>query len=139
MTTTLAPSAIIIGLPIADRPATMAFYSRAFGWQPLGEPDQDGVPEPLQYQLDERTRLMFIPTGGFGWVLSGRDLAPAGTSECLLGLTVPERQDVVQTIKAMEAAGGKVLSEPGQQAWGFTGVATDLDGHAWQILTDPEA
>lgn len=138
MTATPTPSAILIALPIADRPATMTFYVRAFGWRPLGEPDQDGVPEPLQYSVDERTRLMFIPTGGFGWVLPGRDIASAGVSECLLGLTLPGRQDVVEVIEAMRAAGGQVLSEPDQQAWGFTGVATDLDGHAWQILSDPQ-
>ena len=138
MTATPTPSAILIALPIADRPATMTFYVRAFGWRPLGEPDQDGVPEPLQYSVDERTRLMFIPTGGFEWVLPGRDIASAGVSECLLGLTLPGRQDVVEVIEAMRAAGGQVLSEPDQQAWGFTGVATDLDGHAWQILSDPQ-
>lgn len=139
MSTTPTPPTVVVSLPVRHRPATMAFYARAFGWQPLGEPEDDGVPEPLQYRLDERTRLMFIPTGGFGWVLPGRQIAPDGVSECLLGLTLPARQNVVETIEAMRAAGGDVLSEPAQQQWGFTGVATDLDGHAWQILTDPQA
>jgi hypothetical protein len=47
---TLAP--IVISLPIADRRTSCAFYREAFGVDPVGEPAEDGVPEPLQFDLD---------------------------------------------------------------------------------------
>lgn len=127
------PTSVVVSLPITDRPATMACYAQAFGWQPIGEPESDGVPEPLQYRLDAAVTI-FIPTGGFGWVLHGRQIAAPDVTECLLSLTVPDQQHLSNTIEAVRAAGGHVLSEPAQQTWGFSGVSTDLDGHAWQIL-----
>src|SRR5699024_10973327 len=104
----VTPSAVVVALPIADRLATMTFYTEAFGWQPVGEPEADGVPEPLQYRLAAHVMLMFIPTGGFGWVLPGREIASADVSESLLGLTLPDQHQVTSTIEAMRAAGGTV-------------------------------
>ena len=34
----------------------------------------------------------------------------------------------------MNQGGGSIVAAPEEQAWGFTAVATDPDGHAWQIV-----
>ncbi|GAA4928046.1 VOC family protein [Nesterenkonia rhizosphaerae] len=128
---------VTIALPIEDRKRSYDFYQVTLGLKPLGEPAADGVPEPLQFSLDERTSLMLIPAGGFSWVLGKGDVAPAGLSEVLLSLQVTSAEEVSGTLERMRANGGKILAETEQQEWGFTGVATDPDGHAWQIIADP--
>ena len=79
-------SPLLISLPIADRPRAHRFYRDALGLEPVGEPAEDGVPEPLVFELNEHTSLMLVPTGGFGWVIGDRQVAGSGTSECVLGL-----------------------------------------------------
>lgn len=127
-----------IALPTNDRQRTFTFYQETLGLQPIGEPTEDGVPEPLQFRIDEKSTVMFIPTGGFGWVLGDRQAAPNTVSECLLSLTVESPTEVDDIINRMRAGGGEVFAEPTQQDWGFTGVATDPDGHAWQIIAVPD-
>lgn len=129
--------AFTIALPIADRQRSYAFYQETLGLEPVGEPEADGVPEPLQFRLDANTMLMLVPTGGFGWVLGGRELAAPGTSEVLLSLTLGSTEEVVAAAERMRGAGGEVIVEPAQQDWGFTAVATDPDGHAWQLIDPP--
>lgn len=127
-----------ICLAIADRQRSYTFYQEALGLVPIGEPAEDGVPEPLQFRIDERTSLMLIPTGGFGWVLGDREIAPPGISEVLLSLSATSAEEVRAVVDRMRHAGGEVLAEPAQQDWGFTGVAADPDGHAWQIIVETE-
>lgn len=129
----MSPAEFLISLPIADRQRAMAFYREAFGFEPIGTPEADGVPEPLQFRLGERTMLALIPADGLGWVLGDRQLAPTGTSECLLGMTLSIDVDVDRLVERVRSAGGEVLAEPERQDWGYTAICTDLDGHAWQI------
>lgn len=126
-----------ICLPIADRQRSHTFYQETLSLEPFGEPAEDGVPEPLQFRLDQHTTLMLIPTGGFGWVLGSREPAPAGVSEVLLSLTLSSTDEVTAAVEGMRQAGGEVLAEPTQQPWGFTAVATDPDGHVWQLIANP--
>ncbi|CAM3535345.1 VOC family protein [Stackebrandtia soli] len=130
---------LVISLPIADRPRSMEFYRDVFGFEVIGEPAEDGVPEPLQFKLNEGTLLMLIPSGGFGWVLAGREVAAPGVNECLLGLSFSEEREVTELAERIERAGGTVVVEPRQQPWGFTAVCADLDGHAWNIAVTPSA
>ncbi|ROR72811.1 VOC family protein [Bogoriella caseilytica] len=126
--------AFTIALPIVDRQRSYAFYQETLGLEPVGAPDADGVPEPLQFRLDANTMLMLVPSGGFGWVLGGRELAAPGTSEMLLSLTLDSAEEVVAAAERMRGAGGEIVLAPAQQEWGFTGVVTDPDGHAWQLI-----
>ena len=75
---------LIVALPTADRRVAYAFYKDGLGFEPIGELADDGVPEPLQFVLNDGARLMFIPTGGFGWVTGDHETATPGTSEVLL-------------------------------------------------------
>ncbi|RKS07175.1 hypothetical protein DFP74_2832 [Nocardiopsis sp. Huas11] len=131
---------LVVGLPIADRWRSMVFYRDAFGFAPLGDPAEDGVPEPLRFRLDERTLLMLIPTGGFGWVIGdGRQIAPPGVHESLLGLGLASESDVDTVIERAVRAGGETVTAPGPQPWGYSGVCADPDGHLWQITVEPPA
>ncbi|MDT0329256.1 VOC family protein [Nocardiopsis lambiniae] len=126
---------IVLSLPIADRMRAMLFYREVFGFEALGEPAEDGVPEPLQFEIGRRTRLMLIPSGGFGWVLGeGREVAPTKSHEVLLSLTVGAPRAVDDVIGRARRAGGEIVAEPQRQPWGYTGVCADPDGHLWQVI-----
>lgn len=68
-------SPLLISLPVADRGRAHAFYRDGLGLDAPGEPAKDGVPEPLLFVLNADTRLMLIPTGGFGWVIGDHTVA----------------------------------------------------------------
>lgn len=130
--------AVTIALPIANRQASYAFYHEGLGFAAPGEPDKDGIPEPLRLTLGDSIRIMLIPKVGFGWVLSGRKRAPAGRSECILSLALPARADVDDLVARAERAGAEIVRQPGEQSWGYDGVFADPDGHVWQIAVAGE-
>jgi len=66
-------STVVVCLPITDRQASFAFYRDGLGFEPVGEPAEDGIPEPLQFTLNEignwvdadqsTGRIVHIPNG----------------------------------------------------------------------------
>lgn len=126
-------TSVIVCLPTADRPTSFAFYRDGLGFEPIGEPAEDGVPEPLQFALNDGLRVMLIPTGGFGWVTGDHEVAPKGTSECVLSLSAAATADVDAMIKRARDAGATIVTEPAQQPWGYSGAFADPDGHIWQV------
>lgn len=128
---------IHVSLPTLDRQRAMAFYRDAFGFELVGTPEEDGIPEPLMFRLDGRTLLALIPDDGLDGVLGTRPLAPAGTSECLLGVTLASEAEVSALVERIRGAGGEVIVDFAHEEWGYTGVCADPDGHAWQITAEP--
>ena len=123
-----------IALPIADRSASNDFYRAVLDAEPFGPPGGDGLPEPLQFPVTDGVNLMLVPTDGFAWVIGGHEVAPAGTSECVLHRPVPAREDVAAVIERARAAGGRVVTEAADQPWGYAGVFADPDGHLWMVM-----
>jgi uncharacterized protein len=126
-------SPVIVSLPITDRRTSYRFYREALGFDAVGAPADDGVPEPLQLAVNDGTRIMLIPTGGFGWVIGHHDVAPRGTSECIVTLGAATPADVDTALKRARQAGAEIVAEPVQQPWGYSGVFADPDGHLWMI------
>lgn len=120
-------------LPIADRPTSHAFYRAVLGLDAVGEPTEDGVPEPLRFALNEGALLMLIPSGGFAWVTGERPQAPRGSSECVLSLPAATEDEVDALVARAVAAGGVLVAAPEKQPWGYTGSFTDPDGHMWLV------
>jgi predicted lactoylglutathione lyase len=116
-----------------DRPRSFAFYRDGLGLEAFGEPADDGVPEPLQFAVNAGLNLMFIPTGGFGWVIGDREIAKPGQSECILTLGVGSPTEVDELVARAAAAGASVVTAPGQQPWRYEGTFADPDGHLWQV------
>jgi predicted lactoylglutathione lyase len=127
---------VVVSLPIADRWTSFVFYRDGLGFDAIGEPAADGVPEPLQFALNERTRLMLVPTGGFGWVIGDHEVAARGHSECVLSLAAVTDAEVDELVKRAREAGARVLTEPGPQPWGYAGTFADPDGHLWMITSE---
>ncbi len=128
-----------ICLPTEDRGRAMNFYAEAFGLEPKGGPSDDGIPEPLQFDLGPGVRLMLIPTGGFGWVLGGRTVANSDVSECIMSLNLENKKEVDELVERATASGGGVVAAPAQQDWGYRALVSDPDGHAWQFVAVAEA
>jgi predicted lactoylglutathione lyase len=125
--------AVTIALPIADRQRSYAFYRDGLGFIAPGEPDKDGIPEPLRLTLGDSVRVMLIPKVGFGWVLSNRKRAAPGRSECIISLALPASADVDDLIARAAAAGAEIVRQPGEQSWGYDGAFADPDGHVWHV------
>lgn len=124
---------VIVALPTADRSRAYAF-ARTLGLETPGELADDGVPEPLRVQLNEWAAVMYVPTGGFGWITGGRPTADPASSECLLSLQVDGPDEVDGIVARVGAAGGVVVSAPEQKPWGYTATFTDPDGHLWEAI-----
>ena len=124
---------IVVALPIADRLRSYVFYTAVLDLEPIGEPAEDGVPEPLQFAINDGVRLMLVPSGGFGWVIGDHDVAQRGHSECLLNVSVDAEPAVGDVIERARQAGATIIAEPGQQPWGYVATFADPDGHLWQI------
>jgi len=123
----------VIALPTADRTRAHAF-ARALGFETPGERADDGVPEPLRVQLNQQASVMYVPTGGFGWITNGRPTAQSGSSECLISLQVDTTSEVDELVGRVDAAGGRVVTGPEQKSYGYTGTFTDPDGHLWEAI-----
>jgi hypothetical protein len=127
---------VVLALPTADRARAYAF-AQALGLETPGELADDGVPEPLRLVLNERAGVMYIPTGGFGWVTAGRTTAEPGTVECLVSVQVGADAEVDDLVARAAAGGGEVASPPQQKPWGYTGTFADPDGHLWEVIHLP--
>jgi uncharacterized protein len=128
---------VIVCLPIADRQTSFTFYRDGLGFAPIGEVADDGIPEPLQFVLNDGVRLMLIPTGGFGWIIADRDVAGRESSECVLNLTADTDVGVNELVDRACDAGAKTVTAPGQQPWGYAGAFADPDGHVWLVTSQP--
>jgi uncharacterized protein len=56
---------VVISLPAADRRTSFDFYRQALSLEAVGEPDESGIPGPLQFAVNAGARVMLIPRGGF--------------------------------------------------------------------------
>jgi predicted lactoylglutathione lyase len=128
---------IIVCLPIADRRTSFRFYRDGLGFEPVGEVADDGVPEPLQFVVNDGFRLMLIPTGGFGGVIGDRDIATQGSSECLFNLAAETNAGVDEIVEHACGAGAESVTAPGHQPWGYAGAFADPDGHVWLVTSQP--
>jgi catechol 2,3-dioxygenase-like lactoylglutathione lyase family enzyme len=126
-------SPVVISLPTSDRRTSYAFYRDVLGLEAIGEPADDGVPEPLQFVLSDGARLMFIPTRGFGWVTGGHKVAEPGHSECVLSFA----GDPDEVLARARAAGAEIIFEPGDHGWGYVSAFADPDGHVWMVTVNP--
>ena len=126
---------VLISLPVADRVRAHDFYRDGLGLHAVGALADDGVPEPLMFVLNAMTRLMLVPTDGFGWVIGDHQVAAVGTSECVLGIGSSTDDEVNEIVERARRAGATVAAEPAPQPWGYAASFADPDGHIWTVTS----
>ncbi|KGN31969.1 glyoxalase [Knoellia flava TL1] len=124
-----------MALTIQDRVRSFRFFQEVLDLEPVGEPADDGVPEPLVLAVNDAVHVMLIPPGGFGYVIGARPVAEPGVTECILTLPVSTAAEVDAVLERARAAGAEVVAEPSRFPWGHQGTFADLDGHVWAVAS----
>lgn len=127
---------IVISLPIADRLTSYDFYRRALGLEALGEPADDGVPEPLQFVINAGVRVLLAPRAGFGRTIGDGQVASPGYHEYLLVIGAATEAATDALVDRVVAAGADLVTPPGPQPWGYAGAFSDPDGHMWMVRAE---
>ena len=127
---------LIICLPTGDRGRSAAFYRTALALDFVGEPQGDGLPEPLQFLLNEHTALMMIPRDGFGYVLGGALIADPSTHSSVLTIRAGAPGEVDEIFAQCVSAGAEALEAPNRKPWGYVATIADPDGHPWLLRSD---
>jgi predicted lactoylglutathione lyase len=119
-------------LPIESRQVSHTFYT-ALGFATVGESGDDGLPEPLQFEISVGLRVMLIPSRGFGWVIGDRKRSPRNAHECLVVIGLASDAAVDELLRRAQDAGAEIVMAAGDQQWGYAGAFADPDGHMWQV------
>jgi predicted lactoylglutathione lyase len=98
-------------LPIKDRSVSHAFYT-ALGFVAVGEPGDDGLPEPLQFQISVGLRVMLIPAVGFGWVIGRRRRSLRSAHECLVVIGLATDAEVDELMRRAQMLAATSSSRP---------------------------
>jgi uncharacterized protein len=100
-------------LPIKNCLVSHTFYT-ALGFTAVGdELEEDGLPEPLQFEVSTGLRVMLIPSVGFGWVIGDRKRAARGTHECLIVVRLATNAAVDKLMHLARDAGAEIVLEAG--------------------------
>ncbi|WP_159945173.1 MULTISPECIES: VOC family protein [unclassified Nocardiopsis] len=121
-------------LATADLDAARAFYRDGLGWEPLVD-----VPgEIVFFQVAPGMVLGLFDAEKFDRDL-GRPPGTAGVSGLTLAHNVDGPEEVEWTVRAMAAAGAKVLTPPRPGEFGgvFHAHVEDPNGVVWEIAHNP--
>jgi uncharacterized protein len=66
-------------------------------------------------------------------------LDPPNSGDFSIGHAVASREEVDSLLLAAQAAGARLTGPARERPWGiYSGYFTDLDGHLWEVLWNPE-
>lgn len=121
----------LITLGVADLARAEAFYA-ALGWT-RAEESAEGV---AFYQLSGQVLALFAAEELADD--QGRTVRELGTGAITLAQNFTSREAVDAAFAEWTRAGGSVLKAPEEVFWGgYSGYATDPDGHPWEFAFNP--
>jgi len=124
---------IVVSLPVLVRQRSYDFYHRALGLEAIGEAGEDGLPEPLQFVVNDGLRLMLPPRDGFGYTIGEGHVATRGNHECVLVIGIATPAEAEAIMEQAVTAGAVVVAALAVQPWGYAGSFADPDGHIWMV------
>ena len=130
---TYAP--LLISLPVADRVRAHAFYRDGLGLDAIGELADDGVPEPLMFVLNPMSRLMLVPTDGFGWVIGDHHAAPSRDERMCSRHRNGFRRRRQGDRRACTQGRSDRCHGANATAMGLRSRVRDPDGHIWTVTS----
>lgn len=121
-------------LAIADLDTARRFYRDGLGWTP----HMDVPGEILFFQVAPGLMLGLFDAEKFDQDLL-RERSTSGVSGVTLSHNVDDREAVIATLAALEAAGGSILKPAQEGAFGgiFHGHVADPNGVIWEIAHNP--
>lgn len=121
-------------LATADLDAARRFYRDGLGWVPL----MDVPGEILFFQIAPGLVLGLFDAEKFDEDLR-RTRNTSGVDGVTLSHNVDDREAVIATLTALEAAGGSILKPAQEGAFGgiFHGHVADPNGVIWEIAHNP--
>lgn len=124
----------LLTLATSELDAARRFYRDGLGWTVFY--DEPG--EIVFFQIGPGLLLGLFDAEKFDQDLH-RDHSTSGVSGVTLAHNVPDRESVVATLAAFEAAGGTILKPAQEGAFGgvFHGHAADPNGVIWEIAHNP--
>ena len=127
---------LTVCLPTDDRARAADFYRNGLGLDLYGEVQADGLPEPLQFFVNDHTLLMLIPRDGFEYTLGKALIADPATHSSLLTISGETRGEVDELYARSIHGGALALAAPNLQPWGYVAMIADPDGHPWLIRSN---
>lgn len=124
-----------ITLPVQDISASLKFYRESLGLR-------------INRESFSKDHAAFACENGLYFVLLQREefnlfakmlnqsATTKGQSECILTYFAGTRDEVDEIISKAREAGVNPLTAQ-DKAWGYAGYFTDIDGHIWEIIHNP--
>jgi uncharacterized protein len=120
----------IITLGVRDLNRSRFFYTDGFGWTPVFDDDQ-----VVLYQMNGFVLSIWI-TRELEKDMQQTDLVTHGAFS--LAHNVLSAHEVDRVINQLAAAGGRILRRgDAPPHGGYRGYVADPDGHAWEIVWNP--
>lgn len=126
---------IFLNLPVADLARSREFFA-ALGWS-FNEQFTDEFATMLV--ISEEISAMLLTHERFAAFTPKQIVDAKASTECLIGLSAPDREAVDSIVDKALAAGGTMLREPDDHGFMYGRSFNDLDGHVWEIIwMDPD-
>jgi uncharacterized glyoxalase superfamily protein PhnB len=55
----------------------------------------------------------------------------------VISIAASTHTDVDEILERARRTGADIVTEPGQQPWGYAGSFADPDGHMWMVTSEP--
>lgn len=136
---------MIVTLAVDDLRRALAFYSDFFNMESPGirgaefrGDDTNAAGAVAMFELDGDFILALYPR---------KELAkdariatsPSSSGEFSIGRLVGSKEEVDNVLARAKAAGATITDPPHERPWGiYSGYFSDLDGHLWEIIWNPE-
>lgn len=127
---------IFVNLPVADLPASMAFYA-ALGF----ENNPNFTDENAACMVWSDTIHVMLLTHAYWRTFTSRPIPPRTSSEVMLAISCEDREAVDAMSSAAGANGGTMDVNPKQDlGFMYSRDFADPDGHVWEPMwMDPQA
>lgn len=127
------PRMIFVNLPVADLPASMAFW-RALGF----DFNLDYTDETAACLVFSDTIFAMLLTHDKFRGFAQREPADTATHrEALMALSMDSREDVDRIVETAVQHGGAAHGEAQDHGFMYYRPFTDLDGHVWELTHFP--
>jgi uncharacterized protein len=121
-------SAVMLGVEDLER-------SKGFYGEGLGCPIEQDFPNFVRFNLGDGSSSLAL----YEWNAAAQDAGVSPEGSGFRGVSfhfiVSSNEEVDDTIRKAEKAGGSVVKEPSGTQWGYFGYFSDPDGYLWKVAT----